>query len=276
VKKHEFDERKYTAESEKINTSISESIAKGITAAKKSSVLSVSMKRAIEERAAMKKRSVWEMDDFEEEGGEEEEESSVQPLEKKRKKNTSPPSESSSSDYSFTSDAVASAITSANPDYEEDPSTIPLPSKKKNAKPAVDSSSTSTTTTTEPTTAREAFTTTLDWLKSEDYPLKAEDLEVRSRVGINVSLYESVDDLQEKHSADEIKNELQRLGLICGGRPEDRAQRLYLLKETPLSRLPKKLFAKKTGTASTIDSKRNSHHADSVEFPDAGIQVDLK
>eukprot|EP01111_Echinosteliopsis_oligospora_P002870 TRINITY_DN1455_c0_g1_i1.p1 TRINITY_DN1455_c0_g1~~TRINITY_DN1455_c0_g1_i1.p1 ORF type:complete len:408 (+),score=126.68 TRINITY_DN1455_c0_g1_i1:3-1226(+) len=267
VKKHEFDERKYTAESEKINTSVSEAIAKGITTAKESSVLSVSKKRAVEERAAMKKRAVWEDDDFLEQ--DEEGEENMPPVKKQKKEATK---QSSSSDYSFTSDAVASAITSTHDDYVEDPTKIPLPRKQKQ-KTQQESTTTTTTEHKVAKTAREAYTTTLDWLKSEDYPLKAEDLEVRSRIGINVSLYDSIEELQEKHSADEIKNELQRLGLICGGRPEDRAQRLFLLKEMPLSRLPKKLFAKKSN-GTTSETKRNG--SDSLEFPDAGIQIDMK
>ncbi|BAT87850.1 hypothetical protein LR48_Vigan09g162500 [Vigna angularis] len=42
-----------------------------------------------------------------------------------------------------------------------------------------------------------------------------------------------------------LKSELQSRGLKCGGTLQERAARLFLLKSTPLDKLPKKLFAKK-------------------------------
>lgn len=42
-----------------------------------------------------------------------------------------------------------------------------------------------------------------------------------------------------------LKSELQARGLKCGGTLQERAARLYLLKSTPLEKLPKKLLAKK-------------------------------
>ncbi|KAF7826176.1 protein SDE2-like protein [Senna tora] len=42
-----------------------------------------------------------------------------------------------------------------------------------------------------------------------------------------------------------LKSELQSRGLKCGGTLQERAGRLFLLKSTPLDKLPKKLFAKK-------------------------------
>ncbi|XP_052171353.1 uncharacterized protein LOC127787376 [Diospyros lotus] len=42
-----------------------------------------------------------------------------------------------------------------------------------------------------------------------------------------------------------LKSELQSRGLKCGGTLQERAARLFLLKTTPLERLPKKLLAKK-------------------------------
>ncbi|WCJ22405.1 Ubiquitin-like superfamily protein [Euphorbia peplus] len=42
-----------------------------------------------------------------------------------------------------------------------------------------------------------------------------------------------------------LKNELQARGLKCGGTLQERAARLFLLKSTPLDKLPKKLLAKK-------------------------------
>lgn len=42
-----------------------------------------------------------------------------------------------------------------------------------------------------------------------------------------------------------LKTELQSRGLKCGGTLRERAARLFLLKSTPLDKLPKKLLAKK-------------------------------
>ncbi|XVF22384.1 hypothetical protein REPUB_Repub12eG0167900 [Reevesia pubescens] len=42
-----------------------------------------------------------------------------------------------------------------------------------------------------------------------------------------------------------LKSELQARGLKCGGTLQERAARLFLLKSTPLDKLPKKLLAKK-------------------------------
>ncbi|KAK6919991.1 Sde2, N-terminal ubiquitin domain [Dillenia turbinata] len=42
-----------------------------------------------------------------------------------------------------------------------------------------------------------------------------------------------------------LKSELQTCGLKCGGTLQERAARLFLLKTTPLEKLPKKLLAKK-------------------------------
>ncbi|KDP28494.1 hypothetical protein JCGZ_14265 [Jatropha curcas] len=42
-----------------------------------------------------------------------------------------------------------------------------------------------------------------------------------------------------------LKNELQARGLKCGGTLQERAARLFLLKTTPLDKVPKKLLAKK-------------------------------
>ncbi|XVF73034.1 hypothetical protein PTKIN_Ptkin12aG0169100 [Pterospermum kingtungense] len=42
-----------------------------------------------------------------------------------------------------------------------------------------------------------------------------------------------------------LKSELQARGLKCGGTLQERAGRLFMLKSTPLDKIPKKLFAKK-------------------------------
>ncbi|KAL0908114.1 hypothetical protein M5K25_022586 [Dendrobium thyrsiflorum] len=43
---------------------------------------------------------------------------------------------------------------------------------------------------------------------------------------------------------DRLKMELQARGLKCGGTLQERASRLFLLKTTPLDKVPKKLLAK--------------------------------
>ena len=45
---------------------------------------------------------------------------------------------------------------------------------------------------------------------------------------------------------EKLKVELQSRGLKCGGTLQERAARLFLLKTTPLDKLPKKLLAKPT------------------------------
>ena len=62
---------------------------------------------------------------------------------------------------------------------------------------------------------------------------------------INVGEFESMEQLHEAHTPDHLKHELARLGLKCGGTSEQRASRLFLLKNTPLENLARKHFAKK-------------------------------
>lgn len=45
---------------------------------------------------------------------------------------------------------------------------------------------------------------------------------------------------------DRLKAKLQAYGLKCGGTLQERAARLFLLKTTPIEKLPKKLLAKTT------------------------------
>jgi len=59
----------------------------------------------------------------------------------------------------------------------------------------------------------------------------------------DLAKYSSAEDLLAKVSAEALKQSLQRLGLKCGGKPEERAKRLFLLKDTPLKELPKSAFA---------------------------------
>lgn len=75
---------------------------------------------------------------------------------------------------------------------------------------------------------------------------------------IDLSSYGSAADLEKALDGDTLKAELTRLGLKCGGTVADRAKRLFLTKDTPLSELPKKLFAKKKGAATKPSSDKAS------------------
>ena len=66
-------------------------------------------------------------------------------------------------------------------------------------------------------------------------------------IRIDLSKYATASDLIKEISGDELKVELDRLGLKCGGTVKDRAERLFLTKDTPLDQLPAKIFAKKKG-----------------------------
>ena len=48
----------------------------------------------------------------------------------------------------------------------------------------------------------------------------------------------------EAFGLEKLKCELMKHGLKCGGTLQQRAQRLYLLKDTPIEKLDKSLFAK--------------------------------
>ena len=82
--------------------------------------------------------------------------------------------------------------------------------------------------------------------------------------GIDLSPFASAGDLEKAFDGDQLKAELARLGLKCGGTVSDRAKRLFMTKDTPLDKLPKKLFAKKnstdglTGGSSSVSAKSES------------------
>ncbi|EOA20738.1 hypothetical protein CARUB_v10001061mg [Capsella rubella] len=61
---------------------------------------------------------------------------------------------------------------------------------------------------------------------------------------LNFDDFSSATDM-EVLGMDRLKTELQSRGLKCGGTLQERAARLFLLKSTPLDKLPKKLLAKK-------------------------------
>lgn len=62
---------------------------------------------------------------------------------------------------------------------------------------------------------------------------------------VDVSKYGSAEELAAQLGAAALKAELQRLGLKCGGSAKQRAERLFLLKSTPLDKLDRSHFAKK-------------------------------
>lgn len=61
---------------------------------------------------------------------------------------------------------------------------------------------------------------------------------------VNLDDFNSASEL-EVLGMERLKSELQAHGLKCGGTLQERAARLFLLKTTPLEKLPKKLLAKK-------------------------------
>ncbi|QCD77536.1 splicing factor 3A subunit 3 [Vigna unguiculata] len=61
---------------------------------------------------------------------------------------------------------------------------------------------------------------------------------------LNFDAFNSSSEL-EVLGLERLKSELQSRGLKCGGTLQERAARLFLLKNTPLDKLPKKLLAKK-------------------------------
>jgi splicing factor 3A subunit 3 len=77
--------------------------------------------------------------------------------------------------------------------------------------------------------------------------------------GIDLQLYATAEELMEKQSPEQIKVELSRLGMKCGGLPLDRAKRLWKTKDTPLDKLPPKLFKVKPTVAKVKgDNGKNS------------------
>ncbi|KAF2951681.1 hypothetical protein DAI22_01g280500 [Oryza sativa Japonica Group] len=67
-----------------------------------------------------------------------------------------------------------------------------------------------------------------------------------SQEPLDLTIYSSAAEL-EVLGMERLKLELQNRGLKCGGTLQERAARLFLLKTTPLEKLPKKLFAKPSG-----------------------------
>ncbi|KAL4419146.1 hypothetical protein ABPG77_002659 [Micractinium sp. CCAP 211/92] len=61
---------------------------------------------------------------------------------------------------------------------------------------------------------------------------------------VDLSAFGTPEELEAAVGGDRLKAELQRLGLKAGGTPAQRAQRLWLLKDTHLDKLDRKHFAK--------------------------------
>ncbi|CAL4974712.1 unnamed protein product [Urochloa decumbens] len=84
--------------------------------------------------------------------------------------------------------------------------------------------------------------------KNPEVPLveESEDVNKSSHSEpLDLAKYSSAAEL-ETLGLEKLKTELQTRGLKCGGTLQERAARLFLLKTTPLDKLPKKLLAKPT------------------------------
>jgi splicing factor 3A subunit 3 len=68
------------------------------------------------------------------------------------------------------------------------------------------------------------------------------------RTNMDLSPFKTAEDLHRAVDGDVLKTELSKLGLKCGGTTLDRAKRLFMTKDTPLDKLPKKLFAKNSNS----------------------------
>jgi len=74
--------------------------------------------------------------------------------------------------------------------------------------------------------------------------LVKEENEKKEDNSIDLNKYSSIEEL-ESVGLDKLKQELQRLGLLCGGSLKERAQRLYSIKGKDIGSIDPKLFAKK-------------------------------
>lgn len=77
----------------------------------------------------------------------------------------------------------------------------------------------------------------------------------KNTVGIDLKNYTTVDHLLQNVTPDKLKSELARLGMKCGGKPSDRATRLWQTRDTPLEKLPAKLFVKGRRPVSVIPTE---------------------
>lgn len=93
----------------------------------------------------------------------------------------------------------------------------------------------------------------------------------KSQLKIDLTPYNSVKELEEQISAEELKRELSRLGLKCGGTAHQRAERLFATKHTPLDQLPQKFFStmrqqQQQHMKSTTDDDEQAHPIKSNSF----------
>jgi len=259
-KQHHFDDVKYTHETQQLEESMSEALEKGMEEAKKTNSLMVSKKRSADSEeapTAKKQRTYWnELDDIPEYESEPEvKEKKTETKEKKtvseKKSKFSPEPESHPLTTTTTTTTTTTAITSSfssglNFEEKENVGKDKKESKKDKKEDFSVHNTTITTTTT--------TTTHFDNVSSEknnEGTQKNENNQAKNSENagpafspVDVSKYESAKELEEAVGADQLKAELQRLGLLCGGTPAERAARLFLLKTTPLDQLDKKHFAK--------------------------------
>lgn len=81
---------------------------------------------------------------------------------------------------------------------------------------------------------------------------------------LDLTPFKTAEELEKSIDGDVLKVELSRLGMKCGGRPLDRAKRLFMTKDTPLDQLPKKLFVNKApaGNKITATTAKNEQRVD--------------
>lgn len=83
---------------------------------------------------------------------------------------------------------------------------------------------------------------------------------------IELKDYETIDDLMKNKTDDELKLELSRLNMKCGGKPLDRAKRLWESRDMPLDKLPSKLFIKKRNGSKPVSCKNSIQNSTYARF----------
>lgn len=223
---HHFDDAKFTAEGQDIKESMSSALERGIDEAKKSGAL-VSKKRPLEEEAP-KRRQAWTDDDdlFDAES----EPETKEKKNKKAKEEHPEPITTTTTTTTTTSTTATASITPTNTTIEK--STTTTVTSTTTTIPATESINNNNSTSITSTSSSSPSSSLSSTPKIEYAP-------------VDLSKYETAKELEEAIGGDGLKAELQRLGLLCGGTPADRAARLFLLKTTPLHKLDKKHFQKK-------------------------------
>jgi len=75
---------------------------------------------------------------------------------------------------------------------------------------------------------------------------------------IDLEKFSSAAELEQTLGGDGLKIELMKLGMKCGGTPEDRAKRLFTSKNTPLHELPRKFFVGNKAPEPEQEASRSS------------------